>query len=528
VSAGVARPTTPSGAGPLSRPGSRRLRYPTGTVRADFPFRPAALPFFYGWVVLGATTLGVLCSIPGQTMGVSVFTNPLLEATGLSRVAFSNAYLVGTVASGLALTAGGAWLDRFGVRRTVLAACLGLAATLGFLSAIDVAGARLAAALGGVAREPVTWTLLAVGFTALRFTGQGMLTLASRTTLARWFVRRRGLVSALSGAFVNFGFAAAPLGLHAWITAAGWRGAWQGMALVVGVGMGLVGWLLYRHDPEECGLRPDGDAGPAVDVGAGEAVKRAAGADAEDAGEAVKRAAGADAEDAREAVKRAGRAPDAGREPESTSPSGREISVDPTADPRDFTRAEALRTAAFWLVTLGVASHAMVGTGLTFHIVDLGLEAGLTEARAVAIFLPIALISVPTAFAAGAALDRWPVPRLMLAMMLSEIAMYAGMAYWADPAARALAIAGWGLSSGCFGPLTIAALPAYFGRRHLGAIQGAQMTALVLASAFGPALLAAGRDAFGSYRPGLLLLCVLPAAVAVGAPFVRGPERGLR
>ena len=62
-------------------------------MRPDFPFRPAALPFYYGWVVLVASTVGVVMSAPGQTIGVSVFTESLLDATGLSRVGFSNAYL---------------------------------------------------------------------------------------------------------------------------------------------------------------------------------------------------------------------------------------------------------------------------------------------------------------------------------------------------------------------------------------------------------------------------------------------------
>ena len=43
------------------------------------PFPPSRLPFFYGWVILGAGIIGILMSIPGQTMGVSVFTENLLE-----------------------------------------------------------------------------------------------------------------------------------------------------------------------------------------------------------------------------------------------------------------------------------------------------------------------------------------------------------------------------------------------------------------------------------------------------------------
>lgn len=45
--------------------------------------------------------MGVFFSIPGQTIGVSVFTDPVKDALGLSRNQFSNAYMIGTIASSL-------------------------------------------------------------------------------------------------------------------------------------------------------------------------------------------------------------------------------------------------------------------------------------------------------------------------------------------------------------------------------------------------------------------------------------------
>lgn len=72
-------------------------------MRPDFPFRPAALPFYYGWIILAVSTIGLVMSAPGQTIGVSVFTESLLDVTGLTRIEFSNAYLMGTLASGLML-----------------------------------------------------------------------------------------------------------------------------------------------------------------------------------------------------------------------------------------------------------------------------------------------------------------------------------------------------------------------------------------------------------------------------------------
>ena len=71
--------------------------------RSNRPFPPAAFPFYYGWVILIVSTIGLVASAPGQTLGVSVFTESLLDVTGLSRVQLSNAYLMGTLGSGLLL-----------------------------------------------------------------------------------------------------------------------------------------------------------------------------------------------------------------------------------------------------------------------------------------------------------------------------------------------------------------------------------------------------------------------------------------
>jgi len=77
---------------------------------------PAKSPIFYGYVILVIGTIGVYCSIPGQTIGVSVFTDPVKDALGLSRNQFSNAYMIGTIASSLIIGKAGVWFDRYGAR----------------------------------------------------------------------------------------------------------------------------------------------------------------------------------------------------------------------------------------------------------------------------------------------------------------------------------------------------------------------------------------------------------------------------
>ncbi len=145
-------------------------------------------------------TLGVSASMPGQTVGVSVFTARLADALGLSYLPLMDA-------------------------RPWLAPGL----------------------------------VLVVGFALLRFTGQGMVTMSSRAMLGKWFNRRRGVVTAWSGAVVSFAFSGAPMGFEYLIRQLGWQGAWQLMGLVMICVLALLFWIFARDNPEECGLEMDGD-----------------------------------------------------------------------------------------------------------------------------------------------------------------------------------------------------------------------------------------------------------------------------
>ncbi|MGF1498435.1 MAG: nitrate/nitrite transporter [Elainellaceae cyanobacterium] len=435
----------------------------------DYPFSPRAVPVFYGWVILAVATIGILMSIPGQTAGVSVFTDPLLEALGISRLTLSNAYLMGTLTSGLLLPLGGTLIDRLGARVMVILASLWLAGTLCYLSLSDRLAQLLTALIPVLPDSAVALTLLMIGFTSLRFSGQGMLTLVSRTMLGKWFNRRRGFASGTSGIFTAFGFSAAPLILSLLIDAFSWRGAWLVLAAVVGTGMGLIGWLFYRDNPEACGLEMDGlrTQQPAAD--------------------------------------------------------GSQFPVPPQM--HEFTRGEALRTLAFWGVTLALSTQALTITGITFHIVDIGATVGLPERQIVAIFLPIAIFSTVVGYLIGIASDRMHLKTLFLGMMVFEAIGVASMAHLGTGWVWGLAIVGLGVSGGCFGTLAAVALPRYFGRLHLGSISGIQMMSMVIASAIGPSLLAAFKEVFASYQIGLYVAASLPLMVFVLLLFMRNPQR---
>lgn len=407
-----------------------------------WPFDPSKIRFYYGWVILVVGSLGVLASVPGQTAGVSVFTDHLTDATGLSRLQLSIAYLIGTGSSGLLLSRGGRAIDRHGSRKVAIAAVLGLAATLVGLSAV------------GPMSTAVGVAVMSLGFGCLRFTGQGLLTLTSRTMISQWFDKHRGAVTSSSNAVMSFAFAASPAVLLALIKLDGFRTAWRILAVVLVCVIGTIVVVFFRDSPESSGLIIDGGVA----------------------------------------------------EPRTT-----DTPVIVGTD-NDRTRAQAVRTLSFWSITIPVMAMSTTSTALTFHIVDFGSELGISEDRMVSIFLPIAFVSVPVTLLGGWLIDRIPAIRIAALMSVAQMIMYIAVSMLDRPVAAAIGIGAWGISQGCYAPLTSAAMPRLFGRRHLGAIGGLQMSCMVVGSAIGPALFALVQAVTGSYRPALWFSLVIPVA----------------
>jgi len=210
------------------------------------PFPVSKFPFFYGWVILAAGTIGILMSIPGQTMGVSVFTESLLADLQINRNNLSLAYLVGTLGSGLMITRAGKLYDQYGARVMAFIAGVMLGVMLVYLTRVD----RLVDAMSDAWLSPalLTFVLLAVGFWGIRFFGQGLLTMVSRNMVMKWFNRRRGLANAVLGIFSALGFSVAPKILDQVIQRLEWRGAWIFLALLVGIVFALFVLFIFRDN----------------------------------------------------------------------------------------------------------------------------------------------------------------------------------------------------------------------------------------------------------------------------------------
>lgn len=200
------------------------------------------LPFYYGWLIVLVSALGMFATAPGQTFTVAVFVDPIGATLGLSKTEVSTAYTIAGSLAALAVLQVGRAIDRFGIRRSAI--CIGIAFGLVCLGMSQVQG----------------MATLAIGFAALRIAGPGALSLASTVLPTRWFVRRRGLALGLVALGMGLSHAVMPTATQHLIDAFGWRHAWMGLALLVWLLVLVPAIFLTRERPEALGLRADGDA----------------------------------------------------------------------------------------------------------------------------------------------------------------------------------------------------------------------------------------------------------------------------
>ncbi len=431
----------------------------------DFPTSPRRFPFFYGWVIVAGSILAILASIPGQTMGMGVFTEFLMRDLGLKEIQLSSAYMIGTLASGALLPMVGQFIDRVGTRVVVVLAAWGLA---GALCALALSTQVKAWAPEGSVIIPFAFITLC--FLLVRLMGQGSLTMVSKVVIGKWFNHRRGLATGICGLFVSFGFNGSPIFLNNLVEWFTWRGACFYMAAILAFGVAAAGWWIYRDRPEDCGLVMDGI-----------------------------------------------RDPDRLRQLAKTVPDTR----------KEFTRGEALRTFPFWVFSIGVGSQGLLITALTFHIAALGAENGLDRNTAFALFLPTAYFAVCANFFGGWISDRIRLKYMLMVMMIAQTLYTIGAMNLYSPMYRALFTFGYGVSGGLFGVIGTVTWPRFYGREHLGAISGVYMSVIVIASALGPVFFSVMRGWTGSFLMVLAVTLLIPLGVLIGSIAAENPQESL-
>lgn len=422
-------------------------------------------PIYYGWVVLIVGTLGIIMSSPGQTYSFSIFIERFIEDLKLSRSLVSSLYAVGTVTGSLALPYIGRAIDKRGNRRMVVVIALAFGTACVYMGFVQNA------------------LMLMIGIIFMRMLGQSSMVLVSRNVMNQWWVQRRGFVLGVSTLVsATLGVGLFPNLINWLIPQVGWRGTyWLLGALVMGLMIPL-GYLFYRERPELYGLIPDGNKSYESFAVA---------------------------------------------ETHATMP---HVASEPPSETVGFieenwTRAEAIRTSAFWLLVISIAAFSMLGTGLTFHIVSIFADNGLSADLAAAIFFPMSLTTSAVSIPAGWLIDRVEIKYVLaMGLVLMTLTILSSTSIRGTELAIAYGVI-FGLTNG-LGRITADVVFAnYFGRTHLASITGIASTITAVASGLGPLIYGVGRDLAGNYWPSLLLSAFYPATMAVLILFMNRPKK---
>ena len=395
---------------------------------------------------MSVAIFAIAIGLPGQTVGFSPFSEPLLTVTGLSRTNLSIAYFVGTLMSGLLMPQAGRYVDAFGARRLMCFAAVGLGVSMIGMSLLPQ---LVKMTLATVMPLGLAYMIgLSTGIFCLRFFGQGLLPVVANTLIGRWFEKNRGHAGAILSVSSGLMLSATPYVLHKIVATLTWQGTWMALGVLACTVSVAIAWIFCRDSPEECGLSVDGGAGDPVPV------DQITGCTVEQAG----------------------------------------------------------RTWEFWTAALITCGFGMLITGVTFHIVAIGAEAGLDADQALVLFVPAAFFSIPASFTISWISDRIGVVRILQFMGAMEIVAFIGLTQLHHNVGYALAVVGIGTAGGCFGPILAIVLPTLFGRRHIGSILGKFQGFIVINSAIGPLYFAVFQSVFGQLRYGSAAGLLLPIA----------------
>ena len=277
-----------------------------------------------------------------------------------------------------------------------------------------------------------------------RMVAIGVLSLSVSVSIANWFVRFRGRAMGITKIGDRLGSALLPLMVQFLILALGWRMAWGALGAVVFLMSGIPALVFLRHRPEDMGLWPDG-APPASDKGG------------------------------------------------TIHPSDRPAASADDSEPV-WTRAQATRTKAFWVLTFLNSLIPFAQGGINFHIYPFLTDQGFSQTTAVWILTTFAVSGMAGSAAWGILTERFPIQRLLTANVIGNGLIFL-LLYWAvqfrfdgalGTAAIFLLTALHGLFHGGRNPMIPVIWANFFGRRSLGSIYSLGNPFYFTANAIGP------------------------------------------
>ncbi len=307
---------------------------------------------------------------------------------------------------------------------------------------------------------------LAGGFALLRFFGQGSLMMGCANLVSQWFSKSRGLAMSLMALGFGASMAIHPPLAQYLVNEMGWRNAWFIMGIITWMFM-LPPLLLLAFDkPEDVKLRPDGEV-PLQDEN------------------------------------------QEGEEPVITG----------------LTLSEALKTSTFYLLAISWFAVGMLITTLHFYQVKVMTDQGLSQEAAASLFAISAFTMVGMMPVVGRMFDKMRTRYVIaLALFVTGVNLI-GITFVTSFSTGVIYALLFGLNNALSMTMFGYVWPRYFGRKHLGSIQGTGQMVGVFGASLGPLPVGLAYDYLGDPTLTFQLLALYPFVAAfLAIAFLRAPK----
>jgi len=362
--------------------------------------------YFRGYSITGACFIIQAVGI-GTLISYGVFINPLAEEFGWSRAIISGAASLSAILTGLLAIVVGRLNDRIGPR--IMMTVNGFFFGLNYLL---------------MSRMNEIWQLYLIYGVVLSI-GLSAIDVIPLTTVARWFVKKRGFMTGIVKVGTGTGQLIIPFTASILITHYGWRNAYTIIGVTVLILLILVAQLLKR-DPSQIGLAPGWETEGEAD--------------------------------------------------------------EPNHDDSGLYLGEALRTRQFWTlcaVNLSIIFCAMV---ILVHIVPYARDIGISGAKAAATLSIIGGVSMAGRFITGIVIDRIGSKKVMLLCFILILFCLIWIQFSKELWMLYLFAAVYGFAHGGFYTAISPIIAEFFGMRSHGVLFGFVFFSGNIGTATGPVL----------------------------------------
>ena len=207
-------------------------------------------------------------------------------------------------------------------------------------------------------------------------------------------------------------------------------------------------------------------------------------------------------------------------------PSQQYLSKTTTSGTRDFTAREAVRTPAFWLLSLGHGFALFVVQAVVVHaIAHLKEGLGYTVAQAALVITLVTVSQLGGVMIGWVIGDRYDKRLISAACMLMHMSGLLLLTY----AFSLVMVVGFavlhGVAWGLRGPFMQALRADYFGRSAIGMILGLSFLIIMVGQVGGPMIAGLLADLTGNYRAGFTVLALLAGLGSVFFLAAKKPTR---